>query len=263
MERVPREIGVPVLTMRLGILKYAFLTCASAPLIGQAIIQTPLTADEVVARMIVHDEQRDDAARGYTGIRQYVLNNPAFDKQARMSVSVTCSQDGAKDFQVLSEQGSTSANDRVLRKMLEAESNSSRPSVRSKGRITSDNYAFELIKTAALNGRLAYVIDAIPKRQDEHLFRGQIWVDAEDYALARVEGEPARNPSFWIRSVHFAQEYRKNGEYWFPWLTTSVNEARIFGKTEVDIHYFDYMPRSAMGDKESNSEFMEARYVKH
>jgi hypothetical protein len=94
------------------------------------------------------------------------------------------------------------------------------------------------------------------------LFRGRIWVDAEDYALARVEGEPAKNPSFWIHSVHFTQEYRKNGEYWFPWSTTSVNEARIFGKTEVDIHYFDYVPRSARANKETNPEFVEARYVK-
>jgi hypothetical protein len=105
------------------------------------------------------------------------------------------------------------------------------------------------------------VIDASPKRQDEYLFRGRIWVDAEDYALARVEGEPARNPSFWIRSVHFTQEYQKNGEYWFPSLTTSVNEARIFGKTEVDIHYLDYVTHSAKGDKEINRELVEARYV--
>ena len=92
----------------------------------------------------------------------------------------------------------------VLRKMLESESKTSRPSMRAKALITSDNYAFQSIKLAPLDGRLAYQIDVAQKRQDEYFFRGRIWVDAEDYALARVEGEPAKNPSFWIRSMHFA-----------------------------------------------------------
>jgi hypothetical protein len=248
--------------MRFRILISALLACASAPLIGQATAAPSLSANEVIARMFAHDMQRDAAAGGYTGNREYLLDNPGFDKQAQMLVSVTCGPDGTENFRVVSEQGWKSANHLVLRRMLDSESESSRPSVRPKTLITSENYAFQLIKVAPLDGRLAYVIDVIPKRQDEYLFRGRIWVDAEDYALARVEGEPAKNPSFWIHSVHFTQEYRKNGEYWFPWSTTSVNEARIFGKTEVDIHYFDYVPRSARADKETNPEFVEARYVK-
>jgi hypothetical protein len=213
--------------------------------------------------MFVRDIQRKAAAGGYTGNRIYVLANRGFGKQARMVVSVTCSPDGTKDFQVVSEQGWKSANYVVLRKMLESESETSRPSVRSRARITSDNYSFRMVESVPLNGRLAYVIDVIPKRQDEYLFRGRIWVDAEDYALARVEGEPAKSPSFWIRSVHFTQEFRKSGEYWFPWSTTSIGEARVFGKTEVDIHHFDYLPRSEKTDRDTNPELAEAHYVKH
>lgn len=248
--------------MRSRILISALLACASAPLIGQAIAAPPLSADEVVARMLAHEVQRETAAGGYTGNRQYFLDNPGLNKQARMVVSVACGPDGTKNFQVVSEQGWNSANKRVLRKMLESESETSRPSVRPKARITSENYEFQLVNTATLEGRLAYVIDVIPRRQDAYLFRGRIWVDAEDYALARVEGEPAKNPSFWIRTVHFAQEYRKSGEYWFPWSTTSISEARIFGKTVVDIHHFDYFPRSGKTVRDANPELLEVRYVK-
>jgi hypothetical protein len=248
--------------MRLRILISALLACASAPPIAQAASAPSPSADEVIARMLARDVQRETAAGGYTGIRQYVLENPGFDKQARMLVSVTCGPDGEENFQVLSEQGWKSATRFVLRKMLESESETSRPSVRPRTLIASENYAFQSIDVAPLDGRLAYRIAVIPKRKDEYLFRGRIWVDAEDYALARVEGEPARNPSFWIRSVHFTQVYRKNGEYWFPCSTTSIAEARAFGKTEVDIRYFDYLPRSAKADKHTNPELVEARYVK-
>jgi hypothetical protein len=249
--------------MRFHILISAVFACASVPLICQAITTPSPSADEVIARMFARDVQREIAAGGYTGNRLYVLGIPTFGKQARMVVSIICSPDGTKNFQVVSEQGWKSANNRVLRKMLESESETSRPLVRPKARINSDNYAFQLIKTAPLDGRLAYEIEVLPMRQDAYLFRGRIWVDAEDYALARVEGEPAKNPSFWIRSVHFTQEYRKSGEYWFPWSTTSMSVARIFGKTEVDIHYYDYVPCSRNTDRDSNPEIAEARYAKH
>ncbi len=209
----------------------------------------------------MHNVQRQTAAGGYTGYREYVLNNPGFDKQARMVVRVICGPDGTEHFQVVSEEGWKSANERVLHKMLESESGTSRPPEFARARITSDNYTFRLIETAEFDGRLAYVIDVTPKRPDEYLVRGRIWVDTEDYALARIEGEPAKNPSFWIRSVHFTQEYRKNGEYWFPRSTTSLSDARIFGKTEIDIHYFDYLPRSTNADKGTNPQLVEAHYV--
>ena len=249
--------------MRLRIFISVLLVSASAPLISQATVAPSLSADEVIARMFAHDLRRQAAAGGYTGYREYVLDNPGLEKQAQMVVSVNCGRDGTENFKIISEQGWKSANHRVLHKMLESESETSRPPEFAKARITPDNYAFQLIETAPLNGRPAYVIDVIPKRQDEYLFRGRIWVDAEDYALARIEGEPAKVPSFWIRSVHFSQEFRKRGEYWFPWSTTSISEARIFGKTEVDIRYFDYLPQSVKADRDTNNELSEAGYVKH
>jgi hypothetical protein len=247
--------------MRFRILISALLACALAPLIGQATTAPAPSADEVIASMFTHEVQREAAAGGYRGNRQFVLGNPGFDKQARMEVSVACGPDGTETFQVVSKQGWKSAN-LMLRKMPESESETSRPSVRPRTRVTSDNYGFQMIKAARLDGRLAYVIDETPKRQDEYLFRGRIWIDAEDYALARVEGEPARITSVWIHSVHFTQEFRKSGEYWFPSSTTSITEARMLGKTKVDIHHFDYFPRSGKASRDANRELVEARYDK-
>jgi hypothetical protein len=217
---------------------------ASAALLGQSAVQPTHTADEVIARMFERDLQRETAAGGYIGNRQYDLENHRFNRHARMVVNVTCDLDGTKHLQVVSEEGWKSANSRVLRKMLESESEASRPVERPKSRITFENYTFHMIEIVSLEGRPAYVIDVVPKREATYLFRGRIWVDAEDYALARVEGEPAKNPSFWIRSVHFTQENHKSGAFWFPSSTTSITKARIFGDTEVDIHYSAYTPLS-------------------
>jgi hypothetical protein len=220
------------------------------------------SADDVVARMLAHDDMREAASGGYTGEREYVLENRKFHKRAEMLVSVNCTKNGVKHFEVVSERGWKGANKHVLRQMIHTESESSHPDERPKSRITSDNYNFRMVETSPIDGRTAYVIQAIPRRRDKSLFRGQIWVDAEDYALVRVEGEPAENPSFWTRKIHFLQQYRKTGEFWFPLRTTSVTEAWIFGTTDVNIRYFDYKPASDMPDSSPDFSMMEAQYAK-
>jgi len=241
----------------------ALLLCASSPLLGQTSVTSATAADEVMAIMFERDTQREMLEDGYTGTREYVFDNRKLDKHAQMLVSVNGDQDGTKHFEIVSEEGWKAAHKHVLRKMLESESEASQPTTRPKTRLVADNYIFQMVELGSLRGRPAYVIDVIPKRQDKYLFRGRIWVDTEDYALARVEGEPAKNPSFWTRSVHFVQQYRKNGAFWFPALISSVTHARIFGTTEVSIRYFDYTPLSAKGRGLAGPTLKEAHYVSH
>jgi hypothetical protein len=231
---------------------------------GQAVLhaeQPTPTADEVVATMFARDGAREAASGGYTGEREYVLENHKFQKRAQMEVRVTCERNGTKHFEVMSEDGWKSANKRVLRQMLVTESDSSRPDTRPQNRIISDNYTFRMIETSVLDGRTAYVIEATPSREDKSLFRGRIWVDAEDFALARVEGEPAKNPSFWTRKVHFVQQYHKSGPFWFPVQTSSVTDAHLFGNTDVNIRYFDYMPVSDTPTVAPDYSMMEAHHA--
>jgi hypothetical protein len=126
--------------------------------------------------------------------------------------------------------------------MLESESETSRPENRAKTRLNTENYEFEVMGTETVGDRGAYVLEVTPKRKEKYLFRGRIWVDAEDYALVRAEGNPAKNPSFWTKSTHFVQRYQKSGPLWFPLSTQSETEARIFGTTNVSIEYFNYAP---------------------
>jgi len=245
------------------------LICFELLLWGGAFVralngQTPApTADDVVATMLTRDGAREAASGGYTGQREYTLENHRLKKHAEMMVSIICDGNGEKHFEAISEDGWKSANKRVIRQMVETESQSSRPQIRARNRITSENYSFRMIETISLEGRMAFVIEAIPKREDKSLFRGRIWVDTEDYALARVEGEPAKNPSFWTLSVHFIQQYQKSGTFWFPLLTTSVTNARIFGTTDVSIRYFDYRPVSEAPNQTPDPSIWEAKNARH
>jgi hypothetical protein len=179
---------------------------------------------------------------GYRGFRRYVLENKHMQKHAEMLVRVDCDADGTKHFAVVDEEGWKAAHKHVLHKMLESEAEASHPQIRMRTRLSPENYDFHLVSSELLGGRMAYAIDIIPKRHEERLFTGRIWIDAEDYALVRAEGEPAKNPSFWTRSVHFVHRYQKSGPFWFPVSTESVTAVRMFGSTNLTIDYFDYAP---------------------
>jgi hypothetical protein len=225
-----------------------------------------LSADEVIAKLIDGNSQRDKWGGGYTGSRRYVLENERLNKRAEMLVSVKCDPDGTKHFEVVSEDGWKSANKRVVRQMLESEAEISQPQIRPTTTLTPKNYRFQMLGNNSVDARPIYVIQVVPKREDKYLFEGQIWVDAEDFAVVRVEGEPAKNPSFWTHSVHFVQQYHKCGTFWFPLSTESVTDARIFGKTEVTISYFDYQPNSAAESSLSAKSMMdqiEANHAQH
>jgi hypothetical protein len=200
------------------------------------------SASDVVTRMLASDVKRQRSLSGYEGARHYVLVNDHMHKRAEMVVRVTGDPDGTKHFEIVSETGWKAAQKHVLRKMLESEEEASRPEARFKARLSLDNYEFQMAGMEELDGLSVYAIDVSPKRKEKYLFRGRIWVDAEDYALVQADGNPAKNPSFWTKSVHFTHTYQKSGTFWFPSTTDSLTEARVFGTTTLKIEYFDYKP---------------------
>jgi outer membrane lipoprotein-sorting protein len=205
----------------------------------------PPTAEEIVNRMAAHDLARQGSIEGYVGMRRYVLENHKYHKRAEMLVQVRGDQDGTKHFEIISQEGWGGAHKHVLRKMLESETETSRPEMRASAKLTTQNYEFALVGTELLGSRQAYVLEVHPRRNEKYLFQGRIWVDAEDYALARAEGKPAKKPSFWTKDIHFVQIYQKHGPLWFPLSTQSETEAHLFGTTDVKIEYRDYEPRTS------------------
>jgi outer membrane lipoprotein-sorting protein len=213
--------------------------CVSGP--GWAFDpNTEPTAEQVVERMMEMDRCTTPALRGYTSIRQYHLENKRFGKTANMTVRLTFHYPGHKEFQVLSEEGSAIIRKRVLRKLLDSELEASSDALREATQITPRNYSFRLAGIEDLDGRKSFVLDASPKASNRYLFRGKVWVDADDYSIARIEASPAQNPSIWIRKTSFIHQYRKVGQFWLPVSNRSKTDALVFGRTDVTIEYSDY-----------------------
>jgi hypothetical protein len=185
------------------------------------------SADDVVAKMLRSDVERRSELTGYTALRRYVAVNR--DRRAEVVARVDCSPDGAKQFTIISEEGSNSIRKHVFYKMLNEESVGSHRETRNGSRITPANYKFNMVGQDTLDTGPAYVLTIIPETENRYLIDGKIWVNTKDYSIVRIEGQPARNPSFRVHNVHFVHTYQKVGQFWFASSTHSTSEVRIFG----------------------------------
>src|SRR6202008_1309635 len=196
------------------------------------------SAEEVVSKMIQFDAQRQSEQSGYTATRRYAAVNKK--RHAEMVVRVSCDSSGAKQFTIVSEVGSGSIRKHVFHKLLSEEPLASRRGTRASTRLIPDNYQFQMVGGETLETGPAYVLSVTPKTANKNLIDGKICVDANDNSIVRIEGQPARNPSFWVRSVHFVHTYEKVGPFWFASATHTKSEIRIFGSSELTIENSDY-----------------------
>jgi len=209
-------------------------------------------AGDVVAKMMQFDAQRQSELTGYTATRRYVAVNK--NRHAEMMVHVQCAKDGAKQFTVLSEEGSGSIRKHVFQKLLSEETEASRRGTRTGTRLIPANYEFQTVGQETLETGPAYVLEVLPRTPNKYLINGKIWVDGNDYSIVRIEGQPARNPSFWVHSVHFVHTYQKVGKFWFASSTDTTSEIRIFGESELTIENANYRLSSPDTSKTSSLE---------
>lgn len=131
-----------------------------------------------------------------------------------------------KAFLVLETRGSDFLRDRVINKMMQAEIAIEQRSNRTRVALSPDNYEFGDV----LDDGDAFVIEVVPRRQNELLFKGRIWITKDGLHLERIEGEPAKNPSFWTRRIHFVSEYAPVDGVWLHERTLARVEMRWFGE---------------------------------
>jgi hypothetical protein len=210
----------------------------------QATVSSPLGAEEVFRRVVQMNEQRSNALESYSSIRSYHLECHCLShKKADMVVRAEYEAPNRKVFTIVSESGSGTVRRRVFTKLLEAEQESMREENQQRSAITPQNYTFQLIDYQKVGGNEFYVLEAQPLTNNKFLFRGRIWVDAKDFAITQVEGEPAVNPSWWTVKTDFKRSYQKIGSFWLPESNESQTKVRIFGSAVLTIKYGEYQIR--------------------
>jgi hypothetical protein len=203
-----------------------------------------LSAEQVVQHLMEKNGERAAGLQHYQGKRSYRLEYHGFpaSAEATMDVEVNFDAPSSKHFTVVSATGSKLIQNRVFHRLLESEEQAGDSSNRKHTELGPDNYNFSLAGTEGTN----YVLNVEPKEETKFLYRGKIWVDAHDFAVTRIEAQPARNPSFWTTKSVIHHTYQKvdNGFY-LPKENKTVTSVRLGGVATLTIEYQSYQVTAA------------------
>jgi hypothetical protein len=155
-----------------------------------------------------------------------------------MTVEASYDSPANKDFKILSQSGSKIILDRVFSKLLEAEKESVRPEIASQTQLNRENYEFELVGYDPSTRQ--YELHVTPTHKSKYVYNGKIWVDGTDFAVTRIDAEPALSPSFWTKKSEVHHEYEKIQSSWVPARNESISYIRLGGRATLTIEYKDY-----------------------
>jgi hypothetical protein len=213
------------------------------------VVQIEPSANQIMHLVQEGDAKRAQMLQGYVVTREYRVENKRWNKNAEMVVRLRYRRPDSKEFEVISETGSATIRNKVLKRVLETETETARETPKSDHALNSTNYTFQMAGEGVLRGRPVYIVSATPNRKDELLFSGNVYVDKADFAVARVEGQAAKSPSFWITRLTFVRDYQKIGDLWLPAGDTSIAHVRVFGQTESSVKVGDYQLVTADASK--------------
>ena len=208
---------------------------------AQQLPEAPLTTDEVVQKMVERNRERTQTLESYRGNRTYHLEYQGLvSKSATMVVAMTYRQPSEKKFCIVSESGSELLQGRVLRRLIDAEIEATQEEQRERTAMSPRNYEFRSAIGVDPDDSGFYILEVTPRSKNKFLFHGRIWVDRHDFAVARMEGEPAKNPSWWTKRNVIQVSYAKVGEFWLPARNETSTQLRMAGHAVLTIVYQDY-----------------------
>jgi hypothetical protein len=248
--------AVVALTIGLSVPLRAQTTASEAPTAASSsATAATTTANEIFDRVQRANADRAAALASYTSTRHYAVLEPGHPPDAEMVVSASFVAPSTKSFKTVSTHGVGWIHRRVFHGLMDAELDAAAGKQKVDSSISPANYAAQLMGTEQRNGRDCYVLALTPKRRDKYLFVGKVWIDKEDAAIARVEGEPAKSPSFWIVKAPFVREYQRIGGFWLPSRDETHSQIRFAGEYILEIQYADYqiVPKGSPGTHDDDA----------
>jgi hypothetical protein len=203
-----------------------------------------LTTEYVIARLLERNRFRSSQLQSYSEVRTYEIRNSEGTLSAQEVVRVNYEAPDRKDFSKMSERGSLIVRHLVFDRLMQGESETTSGREHHDSAITAENYAFALAGEERLGSYRCIVLEVTPKRKDKYLFEGKIWVDADDFAIVKIAGHPAKKPSFWINDAEFVRQFQKIDGFWLPYRDETSIEVKKYGRKTFTVDHQRYIINS-------------------
>ena len=223
---------------------------------------TALAGDDIIATMLERNRMRNERLQRYSAVRTYELRNLQGKLAAQTVVRVDYEAPDKKTFDKTSERGSGIVRHLVFDRLIQSEGETSSGMEHHNSAITEANYAFALVGEEQVGPYRCFVLTAMPKRKDKYLFEGKIWIDAVDFAIVKIAGQPARKPSFWVNRAEFVREYQRIDGFWLPLRDETFVEVKVYGGKVFTVDHQQYVinPANPMRDGTRDAGDQEQRF---
>jgi hypothetical protein len=184
--------------------------------------------DMILQRMEAIQHQNPAESRPYEVTREYkVFRGDSKQPISEVMTQIDFSPPNTKTYKIVQSKGN-SRGEKMVRQLLDGETDSAKMGRRSE--VSRANYTFVLLRRENFGIIPEYVLGIFPKRKDKELLLGQVWVDASTFHIRRMEGIPAKTPSFWLKDIHITLQFAELGGMWVPVTFDAVAKVRFLGE---------------------------------
>jgi hypothetical protein len=148
---------------------------------------------------------------------------------------------GKAQYEVLAMDGDRTVRQQVIARYLSADLEAAALPPASVA-ITSANYRFRYVGSAADRGTLAYAFEITPRKKRAGLFRGQLWIDPCTGMALRLTGYLVKNPSVFVRRVNITRDTYVHAGVAYALITHIDIDTRLIGRAELTIAERPYSP---------------------
>ncbi len=201
----------------------------------------PQTVDlqSIVAGMETAQLQNREHYRAYTLVRDYQLfGSSGRAAQSDVVARVSFVPPNRKTFTIDRVIGASRGGN-VVRKILEHEVKTTAED-HGASVLDRENYDFVFLGMANVDGHSCYLLQLQPKHKREDLVSGRGWIDAQTHLPRLIDGDLAKNPSWWLKRVHLTLSFGDVGGMWLQTGTKAVADVRIFGEHTLTSRELNY-----------------------
>lgn len=206
---------------------------------GEAQQSSPGVPDLVTLVQRISEAQVENHARivPYTVTREYkVFGADTRRPRTQVVAKVNFLPPNLKTYDI--DESTGGMGEKVIRHILDHEVDAARDS-RTLA-VNEQNYRFDYDGEETVASVPCYRLTIAPKHERKDLLNATIWVDKDSYRIVRMEGDPSKSPSFWVKDVHVVLNFGEVSGMWMQTEIQALAHLRFGGEYKIVSHDLDY-----------------------
>jgi hypothetical protein len=208
---------------------------------GFAFAQGTTRSETMRLNSIVDGIEKTQAAQfSYQVVREYrIFGADNVKPDSAVVAEVAFKLPVSADYKIQTSSGSTRGV-QIIRGVLDHEMAATSSENQARIALTRRNYDFAYLGETVMGGHPCYRLGLNPKRSEKQLIAGEVWIDKQTLFVRQIEGEVAKSPSWWLKSVHVKLVFDELHGTWVQTSMEAVADVRIVGPHTLTSRMLNY-----------------------